>query len=395
MTNPAATAVPSLAHFLPFHRPSFGKEELAQLAEALETGWLTRGPKTQQFEDLFREYVGAAGAVGVNSATSGLHLALVCLGIGSGDEVITTPITYCATPNEIEHAGATPVFVDVDPVTYLMDPSKIEDAITPRTKAIMPVHLYGQSCDMDAICAIAKRNNLKIVEDAAHAIETKWRNRKIGTIGDLTVFSFYPTKNISTGEGGMMTTMDVELAAYAKRMSMHGNSKDAWKRYGSDGFAHYSLEERGYKYHMFDLLAAIGLAQMPKLEAWYEIRTQLWNRYHERLAAIPGIRAIPEIMPGKHAYHLMVVEIDESAFGMKRDRLMDALQQQNVGVGIHYYGMHLQPYYVKRYGFRPEDFPAATHASEKMLSLPMYPRMSVDDVDAVCSVLRGLSHASQ
>src|SRR5476649_2582393 len=202
--------------FLPFHRPSFGAEELAQIAEVLESGWLTRGPKTQQFEDLFGQYIGAGASVGVNSATAGLHLALVCLGIGAGDEVITTPITYCATPNEIEHAGAVPIFADVDPVTWLIDPASIERAITPRTKAIMPVHLYGQSCDMDAIGAIAKRHGLKIVEDAAHAIETTWRDQKIGTIGDFTVFSFYPTKNISTGEGGMMTTMDVELGDYAR-----------------------------------------------------------------------------------------------------------------------------------------------------------------------------------
>ncbi|MDE2571913.1 MAG: aminotransferase class I/II-fold pyridoxal phosphate-dependent enzyme, partial [bacterium] len=286
-----------MSEFLPFHRPWFGDDELRQLAEALESGWLTRGPKTQQFEEGFRAYVGAASAVGVNSATAGLHLALVCLGIGPGDEVITTPITYCATANEIEHAGATPVFVDVDPHTYLIDPRAIEAAITPRTKAILPVHLYGQSCDMDAICALARRHGLKIVEDAAHAIETTWRDRKIGTIGDVTVFSFYPTKNISTGEGGMLTTMDQELGAYAMRMSMHGNSKDAWKRYGSGGFAHYSLLERGYKYHMFDLLAAIGLAQLPKLEGWWERRRRIWERYDGALREIAGIRPVPITMP--------------------------------------------------------------------------------------------------
>ena len=376
------------ATFLPFSQPMFGDEELAEVADSMRSGWLTRGPKTQRFEDMFREYVGAAAAVGVNSATAGLHLACVCLGIGAGDEVITTPITYCATPNEIEHAGATPVFVDVDPVTFLIDPKKIEAAITPRTKAIMPVHVYGQSCDMDAIMDLAKRHDLRVIEDAAHAIETTFKDRKIGTIGDFTVFSFYPTKNISTGEGGMMTTMDAELGDYAKRMSMHGNSKDAWKRYGSSGFAHYSLIERGYKYHMFDLLAAIGLAQFPKLEPWHAIRTQLWDRYDERLRDVPGVRAIPDVMPGRHARHLYVIEVDEAVSVTSRDALMDYLQQHNVGVGIHYYGMHLQPYYREKYGLTPEMFPVATRASQQMLSLPLYPKMTLADVDAVVSVLR-------
>ena len=373
--------------FLPFHRPWFGDEELAQLREALESGWLTRGPKSQEFEDLFREYIGCKAAVGVNSATAGLHLALVCLGIGEGDEVITTPITYCATPNEIEHAGATPIFADVDPLTYLIDPAAVERAITPRTKALMPVHVYGQSCDMDALGAIARKHGLKIIEDAAHAIETTWRDQKIGTIGDFTVFSFYPTKNISTGEGGMMTTMNEELAEYAKRMSMHGNSKDAWKRYSASGFAHYSLMERGYKYHMFDLLAALGIAQMPKLTAWWEHRRTLWTRYDERLRSVPLIRPIPIVMPGTHAHHLYVIELARDAL-LTRDALMAHLQEHNIGVGIHYYGMHLQPYYRERYGLGPEDFPNATRASEQMLSLPLYPRMSVDDVDTVCDVVQ-------
>lgn len=374
----------TLDRFLPFHQPMFGDEEFAQLREALESGWLTRGPKTAQFETVFREYIGSSAAVGVNSATSGLHLALVCLGIGPGDEVVTTPITYCATPNEIEHAGATPVFVDVDPRTWLIDPKSIEAAITPRTKAIMPVHLYGQSCDMDAIVDIARRNGLKIVEDAAHAIETRWKDRKIGTIGDFTVFSFYPTKNISTGEGGMLTSMDPELAQYAHRMSMHGNSRDAWKRYSTSGFAHYTLEERGYKYHMFDLLAAIGLAQFPKLEVWWQKRRTLWQRYNELLATIPGVRPIPENMPGRHAYHLYVIEIEAER---SRDAVMDYMQQHNVGVGVHYYGMHLQPHYARRYGLRPGDFPNATRASERMISLPLYPKMNPEHVEAVVGVL--------
>jgi dTDP-4-amino-4,6-dideoxygalactose transaminase len=374
--------------FLPFHRPWFGEAELAQVAEALESGWLTRGPKTAEFEEAFRRYIGAESAVGVNSATSGLHLALVCLGVGTGDEVITTPITYCATPNEIEHAGATPVFVDVDPQTYLIDPARIEAAVTERTKAIMPVHIYGQSADMDAIRTIAKKYGLKIVEDAAHAIETTWRDEKIGTIGDFTVFSFYPTKNISTGEGGMMTTMDAELGAYAARMSMHGNSKDAWKRYGSSGFAHYSLLERGYKYHMFDLIAALGLAQLPKLETWWERRRELRAFYDREFAGVESMRVLPDVMPGRNAHHLYVVELNEERAGCTRDEFMDYLQANNVGVGIHYYGMHLQPYYANRYGLRPQDFPNATKASERMLTLPLYPRMSDDDAEAVVSVVR-------
>ncbi len=375
----------ALAPFLAFHKPLFGKEELEQLREALESGWLTRGPKTQQFEDAFRAYVGATSAVGVNSATSGLHLALVTLGIEDG-EVITTPITYCATPNEIEHAGCTPVFADVDPVTWLIDPSDVERKITSRTRAIMPVHLYGQSCDMDALRRIARRHNLRIVEDAAHAIETMWRNEKIGTIGDFTVFSFYPTKNISTGEGGMMTTMDAALGERAKMLSMHGNSKDAWKRYGSSGFAHYQLEERGYKYHMFDLLAAIGLAQLPKLEGWWAQRERLWLRYDAGLSKIAGVRPIPVAMPGRHAYHLYVIEIDPAVCA--RDAVLERMQKAGIGLGIHYEAMHLQPYYARKYGLRPGDLPHATRASQRMLSLPLYPRMSAADVDRVVETLR-------
>lgn len=374
--------------FLPFNRPWFGPDEIAQVTESLESGWVTRGPKTAQFEAMFREYIGSAVAIGLNSATSGLHLALECLHIGGGDEVITTPMTYCATSNEIEHAGAVPVFVDVDPETYLIDASKIESAVTERTKAILPVHLYGQAADMTAIMDIAKRHNLRVVEDAAHAIETTHGEQKIGTIGDFTVFSFYPTKNISTGEGGMLTTMDEELGEYAMRMSMHGNSKDAWKRYGSSGFAHYSLIERGYKYHMFDLLAAVGIAQFPKLESWWAIRKDLFEHYNELLSGVPGVRPIPVRSPGRHAYHLYVIEVDAEIIGCSRDELMDFLQQHNVGVGIHYYGMHLQPYYINRYGFKPEDFPNATRASERMLSLPLYPRMSRSDVESVVATLR-------
>ena len=381
---------PVLSAFLPFHKPILGKEESVELNDALTSGWLTRGPKTAAFEEVFREYIGCAAAIGVNSATSGLHLALVALGIGAGDEVITTPITYCATPNEIEHAGAVPIFVDVDPETYLIDPERVEAAITPRTKAIMPVHLYGQSADMDKLCAIAKRHNLKIVEDAAHAIETTWCEQKIGTVGDLTVFSFYPTKNITTGEGGMITTNDVALGERVRRLSMHGLSRDAWKRYGEDGFSHYWLEERGYKYHMFDLLAAVGLAQFPRLEEWWQIRKRLWDRYNAGMATIAGIRPIPEVMPGRHAYHLYVIENDAKVTGMTRDQLMNALQARNVGVGVHYIGMHLQPYYAKRYNLTPEHFPIATAASDQMLSLPLYPQMTVDDVDAVVETLRGI-----
>jgi dTDP-4-amino-4,6-dideoxygalactose transaminase len=373
--------------FLPFHQPILGGAELNEIAQALESGWLTRGPKTQAFEEMFASYIGAPHAVGVNSATAGLHLALAALDIGPGDEVITTPITYCATPNEIEHAGATPIFADVDPQTYLLDPDAVERAITPRTKALMPVHLYGQSADMDRLRNIARKHGLAIVEDAAHAIETTWRDEKIGTIGDFTVFSFYPTKNITTGEGGMLTTMRADLAERARRLSLHGLSKEVWKRHGEADTGAYRLLERGYKYHMFDLLAALGLAQLPNVDQWRSIRERLWNRYHERLARIPGVRAIPHRMPGKHAYHLLAIELDPDTIGISRDETAAALRESNIGTGIHYHAMHLQPYYAQRYALRPEDFPHATRASERMLSLPLYPRMTEQDADDVTASL--------
>jgi dTDP-4-amino-4,6-dideoxygalactose transaminase len=375
---------------LPFHKPILGKMEIAELVEVLSSGWLSRGPKTAAFEELFRKYVGCSGAIGVNSATAGLHLALVALGIGAGDEVITTPITYCATPNEIEHAGAIPIFVDVDPVTYLIDPTEVEAAITPRTKAIMPVHLYGQSADMGRLCALADRYGLKIIEDAAHAIETYWCDKKIGMIGDITVFSFYPTKNITTGEGGMITTNDAFLAERLKRLSLHGLSRDAWGRNSESGFSHYLLEERGYKYHMFDLVAAVGLAQLPRINEWWSIRQALWKRYDAVLANIPGIRSIPDVMPGRHAYHLYVIENNAELTGLTRDQVINGLQMCNIGVGVHYVGMHLQPYYANRYKLLPEHLPVASRASNSMLSLPLYPQMTENDVEMVGDALRNL-----
>jgi dTDP-4-amino-4,6-dideoxygalactose transaminase len=231
--------------------------------------------------------------------------------------------------------------------------------------------------------AIARKHRLAIVEDAAHAIETTWRDEKIGTIGDMTIFSFYPTKNITTGEGGMLTTMRADLAERAQRLSLHGLSRDVWKRRADETTGAYHLTERGYKYHMFDLLAALGLAQMPKIEEWWNVRASLWRRYNEGFAGIPGLRPIPHRMPGRHAYHLYVVEIDPDVFGSSRDALALRLREAGIHTGIHYHGMHLQPYYAQRYGLRPEDFPHATRASERMLSMPLYPRMSVQEADTV------------
>jgi dTDP-4-amino-4,6-dideoxygalactose transaminase len=368
---------------LVFGAPLIEEPEINEVLDSLRSGWLGTGPKVKRFEEMFRQRAGAKHAVAVNSCTAGLHLSLLAAGIGAGDEVITTAMTFVATANVIIHSGATPVLVDCDRETGLIQPRAIEKAITPRTRAIIPVHLYGRPCAMDDIMDIASRHGCVVIEDAAHAIETVYRGRKIGTIGHLTNFSFYVTKNITTSEGGMVTTEDGELAERIRIYSLHGLSSDAWRRFADEDFVHYHAEVAGFKYNMTDMQAALGIHQLQKLDRLVERRTEIWRLYNEAFAALP-VGLPPPDEPGTvHAHHLYTLIIDEARCGMTRDVFAKKLIQLNIGIGIHFRGVHLQPYYCRRFGFRPEAFPNATWISERTVSLPLSAGLSDEDVKDV------------
>lgn len=378
---------------LPFHQPLIGPEELREVADTLASGWLTTGPRTRRFEEAFRAYAASDHAVGVSSCTAALHLALLVLGIGEGDEVLTSPVTFPATANVVIHLRATPVFVDVEPDTLNLDASQIARRITPRTRAILPVHFAGHPCDMDEILRLAGRHSLAVVEDAAHAIESAYRGRKVGSIGTLTAFSFYPTKNMTTGEGGMLTTDDGTLADRARVLSLHGLSKSAWQRYVPGQFQHWEALLPGYKYNMFDVQAALGLHQLERVEGWLEVRRKYANRYDAAFADLPGIRPLAIRPDVRHAHHLYVVLVEPERLTADRDQILSALQAEGIGVGVHFRSLHLHPYFRDRFGFRPDDFPVARWASDRVISLPLYPKMTEQDVADVIEAVRKVLRA--
>lgn len=376
------------ATYLTFGAPCIGEEEIAEVVDSLRSGWLGTGPKVGRLEESMRAYTGARFALALHSCTAALHLSMLSTGLGEGAEVITTPMTFCATVNAILHAGAAPVLVDCDRETQLIDPQRIEDAITPRTRAIIPVHLAGRACDLDAIRDIADRHDLLVIEDAAHALEATYRGRKIGTIGDLTCFSFYVTKNVTTGEGGVVTTDDPDLAERIKVLGLHGLSRDAWTRYSDAGYKHYQVHAPGFKYNMMDLQAAIGIHQLPRVGAWRIRREEIWDRYDEAFADLPVERPAPAESGNVHARHLYTLMIDADRCGLTRDRFMHELHVLGIGTGVHYVGVHLHAYYRDRWGFRPEDFPNATWISARTVSLPLSPALSDDDVEDVVRAVR-------
>lgn len=380
-------------NFLVFGAPQILDDEIDEVVDSLKSGWLGTGPKVAKFEEMFRNYVGADYAMALNSCTAGLHLAMIVTGLKPGDEVITTPMTFCATVNTIIHTGATPVLVDCDRETQLIDPQRIEDAITPRTRAIVPVHLYGRSCDMDAIMDIAARHNLIVIEDAAHAIETIYKGRKVGNIGHLTIFSFYVTKNVVTGEGGMVTTNNPDFADKIKMYGLHGMSRDAWKRFSDDGYKHYQVVFPGFKYNMMDLQAAIGIHQLSRVETSLKRRNQIWQTYNQAFADLPITLPASDEPNTLHARHLYTLMIDEARTGLTRDQFMQRLQSQNIGTGVHYIGVHLHPYYQEQFGYQPEDFPNATWISDRTVSIPLSPNLSDADVeDVIEAVYQVCSH---
>lgn len=337
---------------------------------------------------MFREYVGSQYALALNSCTAGLHLALLVAGVQPGDEVITSPMTFAASANTVIHCGGVPVFVDVDPATGLLDASQIEAKITAKTKAIVPVHYCGRPCDMDAIMAIARRHNLIVIEDAAHAIETWYHGQKVGNIGDFTVFSFYVTKNIITGEGGIVTTNNAEWAEKIKILGLHGMSKDAWKRYSNEGFKHYQILYPGYKYNLMDLQASLGLHQIQRADEWLKIREQIWSAYDAAFKDLPLILPKPAEPDTVHARHLYTPLIDLERVRVDRDTIQQALQRENIGTGIHFISLHLHEYYRQTFGYQPEHFPHARWISERTLSLPLSPALSEQDVNDVMTAVR-------
>jgi len=369
--------------FLVFGAPMIEDAEINEVVASMKTGWLGTGPKVARFENIFSTYKGVKFVAALNSCTAALHLSILAAGVKLGDEVITTPLTFCATINAIVHAGATPILVDVDLQTMNIDPEEIEKLITNKTRALLPVHFAGRPCDMDSIMDIAEKNDLKVIEDCAHAIETEYKGRKAGTFGNFGCFSFYVTKNIMTGEGGMVVTKLEEDIARIKMLGLHGMSRDAWKRFGDDGFKHYQVVECGFKYNMMDLQAAIGIHQLERVESYWEKRRVIWRRYNEAFADLPIVLPAVLEQETRHAYHLYTILVDEEKTGISRDKFLDAMTVHNIGVGVHYLSIPEHPYYQRTFNWKPEDFPRAMKIGRQTVSLPISAKLTAEDVEDV------------
>ena len=374
--------------FLPFHQPSIDGEEIQEVVDTLKSGWITTGPKTKLFEKKFQEYIGCKHAIAVSSCTAGLHLALVAAGVGQGDEVITTPYTFATTGEVIIQIGAKPVFVDIEEDGFNIDVTKIPEAITPETKAIIPVHFAGEPCDMDEIMKIAQENNLFVIEDAAHAVGAEYKGKKIGNIGDVTVFSFYATKNLTTGEGGMVTTNNDELAEKIRLLSLHGISKDAWKRYTAEGSWYYEILYAGYKYNMTDIQASLGIHQLNKLEKFLSIRQKYAQRYSSAFADISEIKTPPVNHHVRHAWHLYVIRLNSASLSIDRKQFIEALKAENIGSSVHFIPLHLHPYYKKKYGYKQGDYPNSEQVYSRVISLPLFPKMADADLEDVIKAVK-------
>lgn len=370
-----------------FGAPSIGVDEIEEVVETLRSGWIGTGPRVAQFEQTFADYKSSPHAVAVNSCTAALHLSLLAAGIGAGDEVITTPLTFCATVNAIIHAGGHPVLADVDPRTMNIDPAQIERKLTPRTKALLPVHFAGLPCDMDAIGAIARTHNLKVIEDCAHAIEAEYRGKPAGCIGDFGCFSFYPNKNITTGEGGIIITRSESDAERLRSLALHGMSKDAWKRFSDPRFRHYAISEIGYKCNMTDLNAAIGLHQMKRIDALWRRRIEIWEAYDNAFKQLPLVLPAPAGSHIKHSRHLYTVLVDSERAGIDREDFIEFLNRRAIGTGIHYLCLAEHPAYQRLFGWQASDYPHATRIGRQTVSLPNSPALSDGDV---AHIIRGV-----
>ncbi len=383
---------PKRTQFLPFALPDLDEREMSAVQEVIQTGWLTTGPKTRAFEKAFADYVGARHAVAVNSATAALHLALEAAGMKATDEIITTTMTFAATAEVIRYFGAKPVLVDVEPEFLTIDANLIESQIGPQTRAIIPVHYGGQAANLSHIRELAERHNLTIIEDAAHALPVDYKGQRIGSSGDFTAFSFYATKTLATGEGGMLTTNNDSWAERCRMMSLHGISKDAWKRYTSSGSWYYEIQEPGFKYNMTDLAAALGLVQLSKVDQMTARRQAIALRYDSAFSQHPVLCVPNRSAESTHCYHLYPLRLNLDAITIDRNTFIERLREYNIGVSVHWMPLHMHPYYVRTYGYRPHDFPVAYNAFQCLISLPIYSAMSDDDIEDVVSAVLDIAN---
>jgi perosamine synthetase len=376
--------------FLPFHRPAIGSEEIDAVVATLRSGWLTTGPRAREFEEAFRDFIGSRHAIAVSSCTAALHLALEALGVGPGDEVIVPTMTFAATAAVVLHLGATPVLVDCRADTLNLDPDALEQAVTSRTRAVIPVHFAGQPCEMDRIGALARTHDVAIVVDAAHALPAAYDGVPVGRGGDITCFSFYATKTLATGEGGMITTGRDEWADRMRLMSLHGISRDAWRRYASDGSGswQYEIYAPGFKYNLGDLAAALGVEQLKKTGRLLDARRRIADAYDRGFDALAELCRPARDPRARHAWHLYVVQLDLDRLRVDRAGFIQALRDRNIGASVHFIPLHLHPYYRDRLGYAPAALPVATRAAERIVSLPIYPGMTDDDVADVVSAVR-------
>jgi dTDP-4-amino-4,6-dideoxygalactose transaminase len=378
------------APFLPFHVPEIAEEEIQAVVETLRSGWLTTGAKVRQFETDFAQYVGCRHAVAVNSGTAALHLALDAIGLKEGDEVILPSMTFAASAEVVLYFKAKPVLVDCRRDTMNIDPDQIEKAISTKTKAIMPVHIGGQPCDMERVTEIARVHNLKVIEDAAHALPARYRGRMVGAIGDITCFSFYATKTITTGEGGMATTENPEWAERMRIMSLHGISHDAWKRYTAEGSWYYEVLYPGYKYNLTDVAAALGVQQLKKCDRFWELRQRCAGWYNEAFNGVPEI-TVPYVAPEvQHAWHLYVIQLNLEQLRISRNAFIERLREENIGTSVHFIPLHRHPFYRDTFGYRPEDFPNTSAVFERIISLPIYPKLTEADAHRVIDTVKKL-----
>ena len=376
--------------FIVFGAPRIEQTEIDEVVACLNSGWIGTGPRVAQFESEFSSYKGVTFAAALSSCTAAIHLSVLAAGIGPGDEVITTPLTFCATVNAIIHAGATPVLADIDPHTMNIDPAQVEARITPNTKALLPVHFAGRPCDMDALSKIVADNGLQLIEDCAHAIETEYRGRKAGTFGDFGCFSFYATKNVATGEGGMVLTRREEDLARIKMLALHGMSRDAWKRFSDEGYKHYFVVETGFKYNMMDLQAALGIHQLRRVESNWQRREQIWETYNAAFADLPIELPSAPAADTRHAYHLYTILIDEARAGISRDAFLEEMTRRSIGVGVHYLSIPEHPVYQDKFGWRCEDYPNALRIGRQTVSLPFSAKLTDAEVMRVIEAVRGV-----
>lgn len=372
--------------FIPFSPPQLGDEEIAEVVDSLKSGWITTGPKTRAFEEEFRDANGAPAALAVSSCTAALHLAIDTLGIGPGDEVITTPLTFVATVNAIEHVGARPVLADVEPDTLNLDPERVAAAITPATRALLPVHYGGHPVDLDAFAALAEPRGLHVIEDAAHAVSARYKGRLIGSSDNPAAFSFYATKNMTTAEGGMLTG-PAEFIDRARIASLHGMSRDAWKRYGKGGSWYYEVVMPGFKYNMTDLQAAIGRVQLRRLPAFQQRRAEVVAAYNQAFAGCEALQTPVSRPEVEHAWHLYALRLNLDALTINRNQFIDELSARQIGTSVHFIPIHIHPYYVEKYGFAPDAFPVAFSNYERLVSLPLNAGISDADVARVAEAV--------